>query len=234
MAAGRSSGSCHPPHGMLGHLTSPAAMADNSRYHEEARFALEAQEVEQLHETLDRLRVEVDDLRASRQRLVVAADDARRSIERELHDGVQQYLIALSVSLQLASRCVESEPAAAKALLDEMGRDVQQAIDETARLAQRIHPPFVAAGGLAAALRVAAASAGADSRDRGAGMRRTRPRSTPRSTCASSRRSSTPARSARDRDRARGGRGRRVRGRSAPLRRDGGRGRRGRGARRPS
>ena len=135
-------------------------MADNSRYHEEARFALEAREVEGLHETLDRLRVEVDDLRASRQRLVVAADDARRSIERELHDGVQQHLIALSVSLQLASRCVESEPAAAKALLDEMGRDVQQAIDETARLAQRIHPPFVAAGGLAAALRVAAASAG--------------------------------------------------------------------------
>ena len=88
---------------------------------------MEAREVEGLHETLDRLRVEVDDLRASRQRLVFAADDARRSIERELHDGVQQHLIALSVSLQLASRCVESEPAAAKALLDEMGRDVQQA-----------------------------------------------------------------------------------------------------------
>ena len=54
----------------------------------------------------------------------------------------------------------DADPAAAKALIDEMGRDVQQALDETGELAHRIYPPLLEAGGLAAALRVAAASAG--------------------------------------------------------------------------
>ena len=80
-----------------------------------------------------------------------------------LHDGVQQHLVALAVNLQLATRLVDADPAAAKALLDEMGRDVQQALDETAELAQRIYPPLLEAGGLAAALRAAAASAGVPS-----------------------------------------------------------------------
>jgi signal transduction histidine kinase len=53
-----------------------------------------------------------------------------------------------------------SDPAAAKTRLDEMGRDVQQALDETAQLAQWIYPPLLEAGGLAAALRSAAVSAG--------------------------------------------------------------------------
>jgi signal transduction histidine kinase len=113
-----------------------------------------------MQEKLDRLRLEVAELRASRERLVLAADAARRTIERELHDGVQQHLVALSVNLQLASGLVDTDPDAAKALVDEMGRDVQQALDEAARLAQRIHPPLLEAGGLAAALHVAAASAG--------------------------------------------------------------------------
>ena len=81
-------------------------------------------------------------------------------IERDLHEGVQQHLVALAVNLQLAGRLVDADPAAAKALLDEMARDVQQALDETAQLAQRIYPPLLEAGGLAAALRAAAASAG--------------------------------------------------------------------------
>ena len=54
----------------------------------------------------------------------------------------------------------DADPAAAKALLDEMGRDVQQALDETGELAHRIYPPLLEAGGLTAALRAAAASAG--------------------------------------------------------------------------
>jgi signal transduction histidine kinase len=55
---------------------------------------------------------------------------------------------------------VDADPAAAKALLEEMERDVQQALDEAARLAQRIYPPLLEAGGLAAALRSAAVGAG--------------------------------------------------------------------------
>lgn len=99
-------------------------------------------------------------MRASGERLVLAADADRRRIERDLHDGVQQHLVALAVNLQLAGRLADADPAAAKALLEEMGRDVQQALDETAQLAQRIYPPLLEAGGLAAALRLAAMSVG--------------------------------------------------------------------------
>ena len=56
-------------------------------------------------------------------------------------------------------RLLDDDPAAAKALLDELGRDVGQALEEAAQLAQRIHPPLLEAGGLAAALRAAASSA---------------------------------------------------------------------------
>lgn len=91
--------------------------------------------------------------------LVLAADADRRSIERELHDGVQQHFVALAVNLQLAERLVDDDPAAAKAALRELGRDVKQALEETAQLAQRIHPPQLETGGLAAALRAAASSA---------------------------------------------------------------------------
>lgn len=113
-----------------------------------------------LRETLARLRDEVAELRASRERLVLAADADRRRIERDLHEGVQQHLVALAVNLQLVNRLAETDPAAAKALLDEMVRDVRQSLDETAQLAQRIYPPLLEAGGLAAALRSAAVSAG--------------------------------------------------------------------------
>lgn len=113
-----------------------------------------------MRESLDRLRLEVAELRASRERLVLTADADRHSIERDLHEGVQQHLVALAVNLQLAGALADTDPSAAKALLDEMRRDVQQALDETAQLAQRIYPPLLEAGGLAAALRSAAVTAG--------------------------------------------------------------------------
>jgi signal transduction histidine kinase len=119
-----------------------------------------AQHDNALQEALERLRLEVEELRASRKRLVLAADADRRRIERDLHDGVQQHLVALAVKLQLAGPLVDADPAAAKELVEEMGRDVQQALDETAQLAQRIYPPLLDARGLAAALRSAALAAG--------------------------------------------------------------------------
>jgi signal transduction histidine kinase len=103
---------------------------------------------------------DVEELRASRRRLVLAADAERRSIERDLHNGVQQHLVALAVNLQLADQSMDTDPAAAKSLLAAMSRDVRQALDETAELAQRIYPPLLEAGGLAVALRSAAVSAG--------------------------------------------------------------------------
>jgi signal transduction histidine kinase len=121
---------------------------------------VEARHVEALRETLDRVRLEVAELRASRKRLVVAADADRRRIERELHNGVQQHLIALAVDLQLAGQSADDDLARTKAVLEDMARDLQQALDEAVQLAQRIYPPLLEAGGLVAALRAAAVSAG--------------------------------------------------------------------------
>jgi signal transduction histidine kinase len=140
-------------------------MTDNYRKSTTRRsMALEAQHVEALRETVDRLRDEVAELRASRERLVLAAAGERRAIERDLHDGLQQQLVALATNLQLARRSADDDLAAAKALLDEMTRDVRQALDETGRLAQRIYPPLLEAGGLLTALRAAAVSLGLPTR----------------------------------------------------------------------
>jgi signal transduction histidine kinase len=122
---------------------------------------VEARLGETQQETLDRLRQEVEVLRASRERIVLAADADRRDIERALHDGVHQRLIALAVNLQLASELADAHPGEVKVLLDDMGRDVQLALDELAQLGDRIHPPLLDAAGLGAALRAAAAIAGA-------------------------------------------------------------------------
>lgn len=119
----------------------------------------EAGESEGLEDALDALRTEVEQLRASRGRLICSADADRRRIERELHGGLQQHLVALAMRLQLAESALDRDPAGAKALLEEMGRDVQDALDEAARLAQRIYVPLLELG-LAAALRAAAVSAG--------------------------------------------------------------------------
>jgi signal transduction histidine kinase len=113
-----------------------------------------------LQEALEGLRVEISELRASRRRLVLAADADRMKIERDLHESVQQHLVGLAVNLQVAARLADTDPAAARALLEEMERNVQQAHDDTAQLAQRIYPPLLEARGLAAALRSAAVSTG--------------------------------------------------------------------------
>jgi signal transduction histidine kinase len=101
-----------------------------------------------------------DDLRAARERLVLAADADRRAIERELHGGVHQYLVALATTVQLARRAADSDPAAVNMLLDEMERDVRRALDEASLLAQRVYPSALELGGLAALLRSAAVQAG--------------------------------------------------------------------------
>lgn len=145
---------------VLHRLTARMQWRTTSEVHDKEVGPLEAQHDEAPGETLERLSLEVEKLRASRERLVVAADADRRAIERELHDGPQQYLVAVAVNLQRAGQLAESDPRAAKVLLEQMERDVQQALDETGKLAQRIYPPLLEAGGLAAAVRAAAASAG--------------------------------------------------------------------------
>ena len=115
---------------------------------------------EQLKDVVDRLHGEVAELRRSRKRLAEAAHGDRRAIERALHDGVLQHLVALAVDLRRLAGLVEGDPAAAKALLDEMAAKVREALDETTELAQTVYPPLLEARGFASAMRSAAERAG--------------------------------------------------------------------------
>jgi signal transduction histidine kinase len=109
--------------------------------------------------TPDELRHEVEELRASRARIVAAADVERRRIERELHDGAQQHLVALAVNIQLARQQIDSDPAGVAALLDELAGDVREALESVRQLAQDVYPPLLLDRGLVDALRAAAAAA---------------------------------------------------------------------------
>jgi signal transduction histidine kinase len=112
-----------------------------------------------LQTSLDDLRRTNAELRASRSRLVSAADAERRRIERDIHDGAQQHLAALSVNLGLARQMLadESEDRAAVAeLLAEMTADVRTTIAEVRDLAHGIYPPLLRQAGLPEALRAAA------------------------------------------------------------------------------
>lgn len=126
-------------------------------------MALEERQADGMR-ALDGLRAESDDLRASRKRLALAADAERRGLERALHDGVQQQLVGFAANLELAARSMDADPAAAKDLLAEMGREIRDAIDQVRELADRIYPTQLEIGGLVAALRAAATDAEVPSR----------------------------------------------------------------------
>jgi signal transduction histidine kinase len=108
---------------------------------------------------VDELRLQLEELRASRERVVAAGDAERRRIERDLHDGAQQHLVALAVKLQLARQVVDSDAAAATELLEEMGRDVREALQAVRELAFGVYPALLIARGLTDALSAAASEA---------------------------------------------------------------------------
>ena len=95
-------------------------------------------------------------LAASRTRLITAADEERRRLERDLHDGAQQHLVALAVLIQLARK---AQPDRYQPLLAEASGVVENAIAEIRRLAHGIYPPLLVSGGLAAAIPAVAARA---------------------------------------------------------------------------
>jgi signal transduction histidine kinase len=96
------------------------------------------------------------ELAASRLRIVEASDAERRRIERNLHDGAQQRLVALSVGLQLAQTKTRSAPAEAEELIELAAEEVADALSELRELAQGIHPAVLTERGLDAALQVLA------------------------------------------------------------------------------
>jgi PAS domain S-box-containing protein len=93
-----------------------------------------------------------EELRASRARIVAAGDDERRRLERNLHDGAQQRLVALSLALRLAQVKLGDDPAAASALLAGASEELNQALEELRELARGIHPAVLTDRGLNAAL----------------------------------------------------------------------------------
>ena len=105
-----------------------------------------------LQASLAELRTANEQLRASRARIVAAGDAERRKLERNLHDGAQQHLVALAVKLRLAKDAVEDDPPAAIEMMDGLRTDIQDAIQELRALAHGIFPPLLVSGGLPEAL----------------------------------------------------------------------------------
>ncbi|MEO8898766.1 MAG: sensor histidine kinase [Candidatus Dormibacter sp.] len=99
------------------------------------------------------LQARLEELRASRQRLVTAQDEERRRLERNLHDGAQQHLVALKVKLGLAEMLMGRDPDKARLTLVQLKADADDALDTLRDLARGIYPPLLAEKGLAAALK---------------------------------------------------------------------------------
>ncbi len=116
----------------------------------------------------------VEELRASRARIVDAADAARRRIERDLHDGAQQRLVALGLDLRFVREQIGDGHASAP-VLDEALVELEEATGELRELARGIHPAILTERGLTPALRGLARRAAVpvelDGRRRGAAAR---------------------------------------------------------------
>jgi signal transduction histidine kinase len=94
----------------------------------------------------------IEELRASRQRLVAAQDEERRRLERNLHDGAQQQLVALAIKVRLAQATAVRDPVKTEEMLSQVQADAQDALDNLRDLARGIYPPLLADQGLPAAL----------------------------------------------------------------------------------
>ena len=105
------------------------------------------------------LQARLEDLRASRQRLVAAQDSERRRLERNLHDGAQQHLVAIQVKLGLVEMLLTRDPLKARATIGDLKGDADAALETLRDLARGIYPPLLADSGLAAALRSQAGKA---------------------------------------------------------------------------
>ena len=102
----------------------------------------------ELNQRLDELSVRAEELRTSRQRLVAAQDAERRTLERNIHDGAQQHLVALAVNLRLAETLSRRSRERADGLLAEQERAAAEAIDVLVALSRGIYPAKLGADGL--------------------------------------------------------------------------------------
>jgi signal transduction histidine kinase len=100
----------------------------------------------------EELRGRLVDLQAAQKRLVTAQDEERRRLERNIHDGAQQQLVALAVKMRLAAGLMDRDPAQAQALLEQLRGDATETLEDLRDLARGIYPPLLADKGLLPAL----------------------------------------------------------------------------------
>lgn len=113
----------------------------------------------ELSARLDEIRMQADDLAASRARIVHAQESERRRIERNIHDGVQQELVALIAKLRLARNQLDRQPDAAGPTLAALQEEAQAALEDLRNLAQGIHPAVLSDKGLVPAIEARARAA---------------------------------------------------------------------------
>jgi signal transduction histidine kinase len=106
------------------------------------------------------LKARLDDLKAAQRRLVSAQDAERRRLERNIHDGAQQQLVALAVKARLARQLTDRDPAKAASMLEQIEAETQTALEDLRDLARGIYPPLLADKGLASALEAQARKSG--------------------------------------------------------------------------
>jgi signal transduction histidine kinase len=114
----------------------------------------------------------IEELQESRRRIVAAQDERARKLERDLHDGAQQQLVALSVKLGLAEQLMSRDPEKARGVLSDLKAEATDALDNLRDLARGIYPPLLADKGLAAALEAQARKSPVDVRIEGDGASR--------------------------------------------------------------
>ncbi len=128
-------------HELLATLGRQAALAIHN-----ARLAAE------LAERLDEIQIQARELAASRTRIVQAGEEERRRIERNIHDGVQQELVALLAKIRLARNQLARDPKLAERTLAELQEDARQALNDLRELAHGIHPAILSDRGLLEAI----------------------------------------------------------------------------------
>jgi signal transduction histidine kinase len=101
----------------------------------------------------------INDLRESRRRIVASQDERAKRLERNIHDGAQQQLVALAVKLRLTAQMTERDPLRAKAMLGDLQADANDALENLRDLARGVYPPLLADKGLSAALEAQARKA---------------------------------------------------------------------------
>jgi len=154
LAAGRASLGGTP------HVIEYALDFEDGKRHYEGRFAPSGdEEFLMIVREITQRKQQQQELEASRQRIVAAGDDARRKLERNLHDGAQQRLVSISLSLRLAQGQLEKNPAGAQEVLEASREELARALEELRELARGIHPAVLTDRGLEAALESLAARA---------------------------------------------------------------------------